>query len=263
MAMSVQRSQDFGSVAKILNLPNPTGAQDAATKAYVDSVIEGLAWKDSCRVATQSNVNLASPGASIDSITMAAGDRVLVMNQTSTLENGIYIWNGASVAMTRSFDAAVYNDLEEAVVSVEEGTSTLTTWRQTGVNGTIGTTAVLWTSFGASIGTATTSAQGKIQLATQTEVNTGTDANKAVTPSTLAGSVNAVRKVSQAIGDGSATSYDVTHNFGTRDVQVTVYRNSGNYDEILVEVQHATTNKVTIVSDSAPASNAFQVVVWA
>jgi len=51
---------------------------------------------------------------------MSSGDRVLVKDQSSIPTNGIYIWNGAAVAMTRANDATTFNELEGAVVTVEE-----------------------------------------------------------------------------------------------------------------------------------------------
>lgn len=263
MAMLIQRSFDFNGVSKVTNLPDPTNAQDAATKAYVDSAIEGVAWKDSCRVGTQSNLNLASPGATIDGITMATSDRVLVRAQTTTNQNGIYIWNGAAVSMTRALDASTNAELEQAITTVEEGTSAGSSYRQTAVNFTLDTDPVSWTVFGASAGAASESSAGIAEIATQGETDTGTDDARFVTPLKLATSTYAVKKLAQNIGDGGATSYAVTHNFGTRDVQVEVYRNSGNYDTVLVEVQRTSTNAVTIVFDAAPSSNAYRVVVWA
>lgn len=79
MAKPVLTDLDMNSVSRLLNLPNPTLDQHAATKAYVDSAVEGLAWKDSCRVATQSNLNLSSPGSSIDSVSLSAKDRKSVV----------------------------------------------------------------------------------------------------------------------------------------------------------------------------------------
>lgn len=263
MPLDVLRTLDFGSARKIVNLPAPTLAGDAATKAYVDSAVEGLAWKDSCRVATQANTNLASPGATIDGVTMVSGDRVLVRAQTTGAENGVYIWNGAAVAMTRALDANTADELEQAVTTVEEGTSAGATFRQSVVNATLGTTALTWAAFGTSAAAATTSTAGIVQLATLAEVDTGADANKVITPSTLSGSVWATKKFNANIGDGSATSYTVTHNLNTRDVEVEVYRNSGNFDTVLVEVQRTSVNAITLLFDTAPAANAFRVLVRA
>ena len=261
MARAVLTDLDFNSTSRILNLPAPTLDGHAANKAYVDSAVEGLAWKDSVRVSTQANVNLASPGATIDGVTMATNDRVLVRSQTTQTENGLYIWNGAATPMTRSPDASTFPELEQAVVTVEEGTSAGATFRQTAVNGTIGSTNILWTSFGTSAPAASEATAGIIEIATQAETDAGTADNLALTPLKLANWSGRPRKFQQTIGDGSATQYVVTHNLNTRDVQATVYRNSGAFDEVITDVEYTTVNSVTIRFASAPASNAFRVVI--
>lgn len=261
MSRAVLTDLDLGNVSRILNLPTPTLDGHAANKAYVDSAIEGLAWKDSVRVSTQANVSIASPGATIDAITMATNDRVLVRSQTAQTENGIYIWNGAAVPMTRSLDASTFAELEQAVVTVEEGTSAGATFRQTAVNGVIGTNNVLWTSFGTSAPSASETTAGIAELATQVETDTGTDDLRIVTPLKLANWSGRARKFQQTIGDGSATQYTVTHNLNTRDVQASVYRNSGAFDEVITDVEYTTVNSVTIRFASAPALNAFRVVI--
>jgi hypothetical protein len=260
MAKKIFTDFDFQSVSKVINLPTPSSNGDAATKSYVDSLVEGLAWKDSCRVATQSNINLSSPGATIDGVTMGSQDRVLVRSQSTASQNGIYVWNGSSSAMTRSLDANTFAELEQAVTTVEEGTSAGTSYRQDQVNGTIDSSTVTWQTFGVSAPSASTTTAGTIRIATQTEVNTGTDATIAVTPSTLASWSGRVKKYATSIGDGSATSYTVTHNLASLDVGVTVFNNSTG-DEVIADVTHATTNTLTIVFASAPASNAYRVVV--
>jgi hypothetical protein len=260
MAKKIFTDFDFQSVSKVINLPSPTASGDAAPKSYVDSLVEGLAWKDSCRVATQSNQNLTSPGATIDGITMVSQDRVLVRSQTAASENGIYVWNGSAVAMTRSLDANTFAELEQAVCSIEEGTSASTTYRQDQVNGTIGSSSISWVSFGTSAPAASETTAGIAELATQAEVNTGTDDLRIVTPLKLANWSGRIKKFAVSIGDGSATSYTVTHNLGSLDVAVTVFANSGG-DEVITDVTHATTNTLTIVFATAPASNAYRVVV--
>lgn len=261
MATQVLSDRDHNSVARITNLPSPSAAGDAATKGYVDSAIEGLSWKDSVRVATTANLNLASPGASVDGVTLAANDRVLVKNQTTASQNGIYIFNGSAVPLTRSSDANTADELEQAVVTVEEGTSAGATFRQTAVNFVIDTGAVTWVNFGTSAPAASETVPGIIEIATQAEVNTGTDNTRAMTPAGFAGSSLRLKKYATDIGDGSATSFTVTHNLNTRDVKVALYRNSGNYDEVIADYEHTSVNAVTIKFAAAPANNAFRAVV--
>lgn len=261
MARKVLTDLDFNSASKVVNLASPSSSGDAATKGYVDSLVEGLAWKDSCRVATQSNVNLASPGATIDGVTMASSDRVLVRAQSTASQNGIYIWNGAASAMTRALDASTFAELEQAITTVEEGTSAGTSYRQDQVNGTIDSSNVSWQTFGTSAPAASETTAGIAEIATQAETDAGTDDLRIVTPLKLASWSGRLRKVSANIGDGSATSYTVTHNLNTRDVLVRIFPNSGQYDDVEVDVQRTSVNAVTLVFATAPSSDAYRVVV--
>jgi hypothetical protein len=261
MARKFFTDLDLQSVSKVINVPTPTAAGDAVPKSYVDSAVEGLAWKDSARVGTQSNINLSSPGATIDGVTMASQDRVLVRNQSTQSENGIYVWNGSAVAMTRSLDASTFAELEQAIITVEEGTDAGTTWRQTEINGVIDTNNVIFSSFAAAAPAASETTAGIAEIATQAEVDAGTDDARIITPLKLATWSGRIRKYAASFGDGSATSYVITHNFNTRDVTVVVFPNSGTYDNVEVDVGRTSVNEVTLVFATAPTSNAYRVVV--
>lgn len=261
MARKFFTDLDLQSVSKVINVPSPTAAGDAVPKSYVDSAVEGLAWKDSARVGTQSNLNLSSPGATIDGITMVSQDRVLVRNQSTQSQNGIYVWNGSAVALTRSLDASTFAELEQAIITVEEGTDAGTTWRQTQINGVIDTNNVIFTSFAAAAPAASETTAGIAELATQAEVDAGTDDARIITPLKLATWSGRIRKYAASFGDGTATSYVITHNFNTRDVTVVVFPNSGTYDDVEVDVGRTSVNAVTLVFATAPSSNAYRVVV--
>jgi hypothetical protein len=263
MATPVLSVLDFGGARRAQNLANPTSAQDAATKAYVDSLVEGLAWKDNVRVSTQANLTLSSPGATIDGVTMAGGDRVLVRFQTTGSQNGIYIWNGAAVAMTRSADANTSDELENAIVTVDEGTSAGTTWRQTSVNFTIDSGTVTFSAFNTGAPAATETTSGTAEIATQSETDAGTDDQRIVTPLKLANWSGRARRFSASVGDGTATLIQVTHNFATKDVSVSVQETGGSFRIVQVEAQGATNNRIDLLFDVAPASNAYRVTVQA
>lgn len=261
MSKPIHTDFDFQSANRVRGLLDPALAQDAATKAYVDASVEGLAWKDSVRVAATTNINLAAPGATIDGIAMAANDRFLAPAQTTGADNGIYIYNGSATPATRALDMNSAAEVEQAVTTVEEGSSAGSTFRQTAVNVTLGTTTLSWTAFGTSAPAASTTTAGLIEIADQTEVDAGSDSTRAVTPQGLANWSGRLKKYSANVGDGSATLFQIDHNLGTRDVTVEVYKTSGNYDTVLCDVTRPTANRVTLTFGSAPAASAFRVVI--
>jgi hypothetical protein len=107
---------------KIVNLALPTNPNDAANKFYVDSVASGLDVKQSARVATTgSNISLSGL-STIDGITLIAGDRVLVKDQTAGADNGIYV--AASGAWSRASDANEDAEVTSGLFTfIEEGSA--------------------------------------------------------------------------------------------------------------------------------------------
>jgi len=134
----------------ITGLPaTPSGTSAAASKAYVDSVCEGLDVKTACRVATTANLASLATLLTIDGITLVAGDRVLVKNQTALATNGIYV--AATGSWARATDCDSWEDLFAAYTVITEGTAgTGTSWVCTiKLGGTLGSTDITWSQFSA------------------------------------------------------------------------------------------------------------------
>ena len=117
------RLDQLASATSTVSGVTPTADAHFATKGYVDSVSEGLDVKQSCQVATTANITIATAlnsGDSIDGVTLANGDRVLVKDQSTATQNGIYVVGDTPV---RADDLATGADAAGAFTFVEQGST--------------------------------------------------------------------------------------------------------------------------------------------
>lgn len=271
---------------KITSLATPTNANDAANKQYVDDVAQGLHIHASVLAASTANLTAtynngtAGVGATLtnsgtqavlvlDGVTTddTIPFRVLIKNQTNAEENGIYVVTdkgsgSTNWVLTRASDFDTSAEIQGGDFVFVTGGSTLdnTGWVQTSAPVTIGSTAIVWQQFS---GAGTYTASNGVQLV-GSNFSGVVVANGGLTVGASGFALDtaiAVRKYAVSVGDGVATSYTVTHNLGTRDVQVSIYDNSSPYAEVVADVEHSTTTAVTVQFSVAPASNQYRVVV--
>lgn len=134
---------------KLTNVTDPGSAQDAATKNYVDTVASGFDFKASVRVATTADITLSGE-QTLDGVSVVTGDRVLVKNQSTGEDNGIYVC--AAGAWSRAADADSSAEVTAGMfVAVAEGTSNADTFWLLTTNDaiTLGSTSLTFTQYGA------------------------------------------------------------------------------------------------------------------
>ena len=271
---------------KITGLADPDNATDAANKQYVDSVAQGLNIHDPVAAGTTASLatltggtvtynngtagvgatlTLSVPLTTLDTTyTVQTGDRIMVKNEATAANNGVYTINSAKTVLTRATDADTSTELNGGDFFFVQNGATLdnTGWVIVDKVTTIGTTPVVFSQFsGAGTYTASNGVvltgnnfSGVVVSGGGLSVGTsGFEVDTAVV----------VRKYAANVGDGTNTTYTISHNLGTRDVIVTVYDNASPYAEVICDVQHSSTTAITLLFSVAPTSNQYRVVVHA
>jgi len=246
-----------GGASRIINIADGSANTDAVTLQQMNAFVRGLSWKASVRAASTGNITLTGPGTSIDGVALVSGDRVLLKNQTTGSENGIYVWTSGTAALTRTADANSTTTLEGATSTATEGTANHdTVWTQTADAITVGTTALVFAQLGG--GSTPYAAGNGLSLTGSTfAVLAGTGIIADATSTRVDPSV-VPRKFAAATAAATSTAF--AHNFGTRDVAVNVY-DTVTYEEVQPDVVRMDVNTVTLTFAVAPAAGAFRVVI--
>lgn len=259
MAISLLTGADFNN-QRATSVADPFDPTDAANKQYVDARTLGLSWKQPVRAATTTNGTLGTAyenGDSVDGVTLATGDRILIKDQTDQTENGIYVI-AASGAPTRATDADSTAELHGAAVYVTTGSVNADkAYTQTTDNPTIGSSNVVFAQFGG----VTLPTAGDGLTLTGSTLAVGAGAGISVSADAVAVDTSVVsRHVSASIGDGSSTSIAVTHNLGTKDVDVTLRRVADDV-AVFTDWVSTDTNTVTLTFPAAPTTNQYRATV--
>jgi hypothetical protein len=284
---------------KITNLAEPVDPQDAATKFYVDSAITGLDWKSSAHLLANTNVALTGTSGTlvIDGHSALgssdSGYRILLINQTTSTEDGIYLYsdNGSTYTLARPIDADTYQELIGAAIFIKEGTNYgATSWVQsshyitsfagqdwvqfsgqgtyTASNGVelVGNDFSFDYTSDGGLSASTSGAFVKLQtnsgLATTSNgLAVGAGTGISVSGGTVSINTSVVARKYSVSLTGSATAYTVTHNLGTRDVSVSVRETGSTYAQVFADVEMTTTDTVTVSFATAPTSGQYTVTV--
>lgn len=208
----------------------PVGGNDLTNKTYVDAALAGISWKQPVLAATTGNITL-SGAQTIDTVPVVAGDRVLVKDQGTASQNGIYI---VGTPWVRSDDANSWDELVSALVFVESGGLAGSAWycySQPG--GTLGVTAVNWSNFQVAgayfAGTGLTLAANTFSI-TNTGVSAATYGSATTTPAIA---VNAQGQITSATNTTITPAIGSITGLGT-GVATALAINTGSVGSVLV-----------------------------
>jgi hypothetical protein len=216
---------------KLINVLDPTVAQDAATKNYVDASIAsmsgGLVFKGKVRAVSAANVSVTSAPATIDGVTPAANDVFLLIGQTTGTENGPRVWTAAAAPMNYA-----------------------TNWNTSA----LASPGSLWV-----VQQGTYDNQLAIMSADVFTLSTTVATFVFLNPATAADNDTGYTTTSPVVTAGA--TWTVTHNLNSRQVTIAVYRTASPFDEVEAYITRDTVNTVGITPDIAMASGEYTVVV--
>jgi len=239
---------------RAINGADATSATDLVTKQQLDAAIAGLSWKQPVRVATTTNGTLATAyanGQTVDGVTLATGDRLLLKDQTTQTDNGIVIVQ-ATGAPVRATDADSTAELNAAAVYVTSGTVNADkAFTQTTDSPTIGTSNIVWAQIGG--GTLPTAGNGLTLTGSTLDVGAGTGVT--VAADTVGVDFSVVPKKYQTATHASTTSIAITHNLGVQFPSGVKVYITATGEMIEPGVTATSTTVMTFTFGTAPSAN--------
>lgn len=259
----------------ITNLANPVNPGDAVNYTTLQAMVNGVSWKTAVLVATTANITLSGE-QTIDGFTTSSS-RVLVKNQTTTANNGIYV--SGSGAWTRSTDMNTWAEVPGSAVFVQEGTvnADLGFVCTSAPGGTLGTTAITFVQFSAAgaytaDGVTLQLVSGVFSIKNQ-GVNTTQIANNAVTITQLA--TSGITDGVTLDQSGAGNTFEIkTGGVGTTQLAATAVTSAkvatGVFDQSTItggagtaaSVQFSPSTKRTLVAGQAFSANTSYAVRW-
>jgi hypothetical protein len=236
--------------------------------AAIATANAGIVWKQPVRFATTANVATLAGGAPtpVDGVTVALNDRVLVKNQSTAAQNGIYkvttVGSGANGTWVRDTDADTAAELQGGVVvSVDEGTAgNNTMWMLSADVVTLGTDAVTWTQFGA--GSSYTASLGVQLVGADFRANLGaglTLSGNQIVPDYTGTNVMKRKVAVGAVGTGSV---DITVNhalaLANQDDYICEVVEVSTHAKVLCGISSTDVNNIVLSFDTAPTSNQYR-----
>lgn len=266
MAAKFKKGVD-ASGQRVVGVADPSAGTDAANKQYVDGVARGLDWKAEVIAASTGNVSVASPGGTLDGVTLSAGmqtvpgigtvTRVLLKDQTTASENGVYDWNGSTSPLTRSVDSATGPQISGSTYTVQRGSANADRVYRVTTDDAItpGTTPIAFAQVG---GAASPYTAGNGLTLTGQDFNVGAGLGIVVDADTVKVDTSVVARKFAADCVATTNPQTFTTGLGT-DVVVTVWEGS---EQVYPDVTKASTNggQVTIDWGSAPTAGQYRVV---
>lgn len=251
---------------KITGLADGTAGTDAATYGQLLALINNRAFKDPVRVATTANIATLAGGApnTVDGVSLAANDRVLVKDQTTGAQNGIYsvttLGTGSNGTWTRATDADSAAELPPgSVVSVQEGTANADKMFMLATNGpiTLGTTSLTFSAYGASSGEIGVAGAGLTKTGSTYDVGAGTGISVGADAVSIDTAVVA-RVVRGTVPSGASASITINHALGLGLNQniaklTLIERSTG--DAVEFGWTRVDGNNVSTVLPAAPSAN--------
>ena len=249
-------SLDLNNV-KAINVGDPTADTDGTNKQYVDALIRGLDWKIEAIAASTGNVTLATPGTTLDGVTLTNPMRILLKDQTAPEENGIYNWTGSGTALTRTLDADSATELSGATITIQQGTVNADRVYRCLADDpiTVGTTALLWGQVGPGASTYTA---GNGLVLTGSDFNVGAGTGITVAADSIAVDTSVVARKS-AVLISATNPFVVAHGMGSGDI-VPVVKEVSTNEFVYPDVKADATN-ITVTWGTAVSANAYR-LIW-